>query len=584
MLSSASPRKVVHGRQAAQLLQQRYGVSTNGVHDTQLAHSLLSVIAAAKGEAGADSAFVGPAAAAAVLSQAGSRPRLQKATVGEVLRMHGIDETVAASASKVVGTAPAASVHAAVTLRHLLRVADAQTSRLQSLDLISWLSAPGGARAAHNAGAVAGASKPDGTNASAHAALALHSVLATMPGGSTATINLQRLSPPLDFAVALDASYRPSFRSLGFGFAVGTLPSHAANFTGEGSADRIEAAAGIAVQPPPGSAPLPADGCIDADASTATDCATAGAAPADAGDAADPDVAALLEVLPAALAAELAPYAARNATPALLEVCIDAGRPVVVKLGSDHGNSSILAQTMVGIADAVAAIAASRSLASAAPAPAAVNAAAMPDAVLSAAMAEEEGNAAVAPPVLPFRSDNRLALPGSLHRISAMRDVAGGVVGLTYRVGRHVAGAADILLDVLADCLEYQAPEDNDAAIAAAAPPSGVSGHVTNAEPPETPPFDWLDEASVSWPADDWAADTGGDPDLDLGGAVMRRSGPHSLLLLGPPGVGKTTLLRDISRVCSDVMGRSVIVIDTSNEIGGDAAVPHPCIGQRARR
>jgi nucleoside-triphosphatase THEP1 len=57
----------------------------------------------------------------------------------------------------------------------------------------------------------------------------------------------------------------------------------------------------------------------------------------------------------------------------------------------------------------------------------------------------------------------------------------------------------------------------------------------------------------------------------------------ESLLLMGPPGVGKTTALREIARVLADELGRRVVVIDTSNEIAGDGDIPHPAIG-RARR
>jgi len=56
-----------------------------------------------------------------------------------------------------------------------------------------------------------------------------------------------------------------------------------------------------------------------------------------------------------------------------------------------------------------------------------------------------------------------------------------------------------------------------------------------------------------------------------------------SILFLGPPGVGKTTKLREMARVLADEIGKRVIVIDTSNEIAGDGDVPHPAIG-RARR
>lgn len=57
----------------------------------------------------------------------------------------------------------------------------------------------------------------------------------------------------------------------------------------------------------------------------------------------------------------------------------------------------------------------------------------------------------------------------------------------------------------------------------------------------------------------------------------------ESLLLMGRPGVGKTTMLREIARVLADDAGKRVVVVDTSNEIAGDGDVPHPGIG-RARR
>nr|UAD85216.1 hypothetical protein [Crassiphycus crassissimus] len=56
-----------------------------------------------------------------------------------------------------------------------------------------------------------------------------------------------------------------------------------------------------------------------------------------------------------------------------------------------------------------------------------------------------------------------------------------------------------------------------------------------------------------------------------------------SILLLGKPGVGKTTAIREIARVLADEMEKRVVIIDTSNEIAGDGDVPHPAIG-RARR
>lgn len=57
----------------------------------------------------------------------------------------------------------------------------------------------------------------------------------------------------------------------------------------------------------------------------------------------------------------------------------------------------------------------------------------------------------------------------------------------------------------------------------------------------------------------------------------------ESLLILGPPGSGKTTLLRDLTRIASTELRRSVIVVDTSNEIAGDGNVPHPAIGAARR-
>ena len=56
-----------------------------------------------------------------------------------------------------------------------------------------------------------------------------------------------------------------------------------------------------------------------------------------------------------------------------------------------------------------------------------------------------------------------------------------------------------------------------------------------------------------------------------------------SILILGKPGVGKTTIIREIARVLANEMGKRVIVIDTANEIAGDSDIPHSGIG-RARR
>jgi stage III sporulation protein SpoIIIAA len=108
-----------------------------------------------------------------------------------------------------------------------------------------------------------------------------------------------------------------------------------------------------------------------------------------------------------------------------------------------------------------------------------------------------------------FGKDNRAGIERTLHRISAIRNRIGDVIGLTCRVGRAVFGTVDILRDVI--------------------------------------------EAG------------------------------ESILLLGRPGVGKTTLLREAARVLADELNKRVIVVDTSNEIAGDGDIPHPGIG-RARR
>ncbi len=108
-----------------------------------------------------------------------------------------------------------------------------------------------------------------------------------------------------------------------------------------------------------------------------------------------------------------------------------------------------------------------------------------------------------------FTSDNRAGIERTLHRISAMRNRRGTIVGLTCRVGRAVFG----MVDMIADLIE--------------------SG--------------------------------------------------QNILLLGRPGVGKTTMLRESARVLADSARKRVVVIDTSNEIAGDGDIPHPAIGHARR-
>ena len=106
-----------------------------------------------------------------------------------------------------------------------------------------------------------------------------------------------------------------------------------------------------------------------------------------------------------------------------------------------------------------------------------------------------------------FGDDNRAGIQRTLHRISAIRNRRGRIIGLTCRVGRAVYGTIDIIRDIV-------------------------------------------------------------------------ESG-KSILLLGRPGVGKTTMLREVARILAE--SKRVIIVDTSNEIGGDGDIPHPAIG-RARR
>ena len=106
-----------------------------------------------------------------------------------------------------------------------------------------------------------------------------------------------------------------------------------------------------------------------------------------------------------------------------------------------------------------------------------------------------------------FDADNRAGLERTLHRISAIRNRRGHIVGLTCRVGRAVYGTIDIIQDLI------------------------TSG--------------------------------------------------KSILILGKPGIGKTTMLREAARILAEK--NRVIIVDTSNEIGGDGDVPHPAVGSARR-
>jgi stage III sporulation protein AA len=70
---------------------------------------------------------------------------------------------------------------------------------------------------------------------------------------------------------------------------------------------------------------------------------------------------------------------------------------------------------------------------------------------------------------------------------------------------------------------------------------------------------------------------------VDMIADVLKRDSGESVLFLGKPGVGKTTVIREIARVLSDDLQKRVVIIDTSNEIGGDGDIPHPAIGSARR-
>ncbi len=108
-----------------------------------------------------------------------------------------------------------------------------------------------------------------------------------------------------------------------------------------------------------------------------------------------------------------------------------------------------------------------------------------------------------------FGDDNRAGIERTLHRISAIRNRKGNIVGLSCRVGRAVFGTIKIIEDLI-------------------------------------------------------------------------QSG-KSTLLLGKPGIGKTTMLREAARVLADNLKKRVVIVDTSNEIAGDGDIPHPAIGHARR-
>ena len=165
---------------------------------------------------------------------------------------------------------------------------------------------------------------------------------------------------------------------------------------------------------------------------------------------------------------------------------------------------------------------------------------------------------------LKWRTDNRLALPDLLHRISAVRNTKRDITGLTYRVGRHRPGVGRLLLDHLAG------------------EAWGSGGREARSKPAGN------EQRAVVVPQCEWPALTPAHGRSAGMAASLEQDEPRSLLLLGRPGMGKTTLLRDIARLMSvprgeGGLGLRVVVVDTSNEIAGDGDEAHACIGWARR-
>uniref|UniRef100_A0A6B2L513 AAA+ ATPase domain-containing protein n=1 Tax=Arcella intermedia TaxID=1963864 RepID=A0A6B2L513_9EUKA len=147
-----------------------------------------------------------------------------------------------------------------------------------------------------------------------------------------------------------------------------------------------------------------------------------------------------------------------------------------------------------------------------------------------------------------FGPDCRAGINGSLHRISCMKNLQGDIYGLTFRIGRSFTKGTHLIMDLL---LGNNVSLPNTKFT----PP-----HVENNPTPLNKPFGTL-----------------GLPNP----AKKSQFVGNSILVLGGPGSGKTTIIREIVRILADKF--NVCVVDTSNEICGDGKIPHSSVGLARR-
>ncbi|KAG1671870.1 hypothetical protein FOA52_003437 [Chlamydomonas sp. UWO 241] len=173
-------------------------------------------------------------------------------------------------------------------------------------------------------------------------------------------------------------------------------------------------------------------------------------------------------------------------------------------------------------------------------------------------------------------SYKRVGIPSTLHRLSLTTHPCRGdaVIAVTMRVGRAMHGVVSRMAPFLTPNIPLPVP--------APAPRGGGGGQPF---PPPPPPFPLMFAPSPSFGSS--SAFTAMGAALCGGGAAgalppgLSHSDvlSKSLLLIGRPGVGKTTLLRELASTLSSDMRLSVVVVDKTCEIAGDGESPHPAIG-----